>query len=117
MKTPNTPENKAKFLANYWGQQVLGARENEGPTFHVSESKRLRSKVWYAKLKPLSSISDKDAIAINCDSRDDFLHYGVIAESLKSYEADYLRSKGYAVPWMDLSVDDLVEYGWVKIVE
>ena len=28
---------------------------------------------------------------------------------------DYLRSKGYALPWMDLSVEDLVEYGWVKL--
>lgn len=28
---------------------------------------------------------------------------------------DYLRSKGYAVPWLDLSVDDLIEYGWVKL--
>lgn len=28
---------------------------------------------------------------------------------------DYLRSKGYAVPWMDLSVDDLVEYGWITL--
>lgn len=31
--------------------------------------------------------------------------------------ADYLRSKGYALPWMDLSVDDLVEYGWIKLKE
>ena len=30
---------------------------------------------------------------------------------------DYLRSKGYALPYMDLSVEDLVEYGWVKLKE
>ena len=30
---------------------------------------------------------------------------------------DYLRSKGYAVPYMDLSVEDLVEYGWIKLKE
>ena len=30
---------------------------------------------------------------------------------------DYLRSKGYALPWMDLLVEDLVEYGWVKLKE
>ena len=34
-----------------------------------------------------------------------------------SMECDYLRSKGYALPWMDLSVEDLVEYGWVKLKE
>ena len=30
---------------------------------------------------------------------------------------DYLRSKGYALPWMDLSVEDLVDYGWIKLKE
>ena len=34
-----------------------------------------------------------------------------------SMECDYLRSKGYALPYMDLSVEDLVEYGWVKLKE
>jgi len=28
---------------------------------------------------------------------------------------DFLRSKGYAVPYMELSVKTLVEYGWVKL--
>jgi hypothetical protein len=29
---------------------------------------------------------------------------------------DYLRSKGYAVPFMGHSVDDLISFGWVKLV-
>lgn len=28
---------------------------------------------------------------------------------------DYLRSKGYALPFMGLSVEKLIEYGWVKL--
>ena len=28
---------------------------------------------------------------------------------------DFLRSKGYALPWMGLSVEKLVEYGWVVL--
>lgn len=28
---------------------------------------------------------------------------------------DFLRSRGFAIPWWDLSVDDLVEYGWVRL--
>lgn len=28
---------------------------------------------------------------------------------------DYLRSKGYALPYLDLSVEELVSYGWVKL--
>ena len=30
---------------------------------------------------------------------------------------DYLRSKGYALPYMDLSVEDLIDYGWIKLEE
>lgn len=29
---------------------------------------------------------------------------------------DYLRSKGYALPFMQYSVDDLVKIGWVRLV-
>lgn len=30
---------------------------------------------------------------------------------------DYLRSEGYAIPFMGLSVEKLISYGWVKIIE
>ncbi|TDO21917.1 hypothetical protein [Pedobacter duraquae] len=30
---------------------------------------------------------------------------------------DYLRSKGYALPWMGLSVEKQIEYGWIKLKE
>ncbi len=29
---------------------------------------------------------------------------------------DYLRSKGYAVPFMEYSVDDLISFGWVQLI-
>lgn len=30
---------------------------------------------------------------------------------------DYLRSKGYALPWMGVSVEKQIEYGWIKLKE
>lgn len=36
-----------------------------------------------------------------------------VVNTLKIY--DYLRSKGYALPWMDLTIEDLIEYGWIKL--
>ena len=35
----------------------------------------------------------------------------------KEIKSDCLRSKGYALPYMDLSVDNLIEYGWIKLKE
>lgn len=58
------------------------------------------------------------------DENDNYYLYKDLSFGGESYVAnyfelpkvyDYLRSKGYAVPWRDLSVDDLVSYGWVKL--
>jgi hypothetical protein len=43
------------------------------------------------------------------------IHHWVGTKKIGSKECDYLRSKGYALHWMDLSVEDLVEYGWIKL--
>lgn len=31
--------------------------------------------------------------------------------------SDYLRSKSYALPWVGLSVETMVGYGWIKLTE
>lgn len=30
---------------------------------------------------------------------------------------DFLRSRGYALPWMGLSIDELGEAGWIRLTE
>jgi hypothetical protein len=169
MKTQNTLENKARFFAQYWGQHVLYfssdfLRKIDYLTIVGIENDD------YLELKPLSQITDEDAIEIvklcfsfldtdfnnieitNTANKhfgfsfictcvggltDEFqLDFGTIntlynpkiiclnrVTSSKEYivnilkMSDYLRTKGYALPWMDLSVEDLVEYGWVKLKE
>ena len=174
MKLENTLENKAKFFAQYWGQYVLYftsdfLRKIDNLTLDSVENDD------YLELKPLSQISDEEAIHIarvchqvpnsnfEVERQDDIIHatgidkvgierhicinfkYATINcniripddnDKLISYKVniaevhmsarrvvgyiqslDYLRSKGYALPWMDLSVEDLVEYGWVKLKE
>ena len=133
MKIENTLENKAKFFTQYWGQDVLcrvifGKNKNEiimhnTPCSNLKLGEIIDS---YLELKPLSRISDEDAIEISkeypafgSDIRNSvkelFQEFDDLELSIKT--GDYLRSKGYALPWMDLSVEDLVEYGWVKLKE
>lgn len=45
------------------------------------------------------------------------IHHWNGNRKIGSMECDYFRSKGYALPWMDLSVEDLVKYGWIKLKE
>lgn len=54
----------------------------------------------------LNFISDP----IGIDSGDKKLH-------LNSYSIDLLRSRGYALPWMGLSVEELVVARWIKLIE
>lgn len=35
----------------------------------------------------------------------------------KNMVFDFLRSRGYALPWMGLSVDELEAAGWIKLTE
>ena len=125
MKTQNTLENKARFFAQYFGQHVLYfssdfLRKIDNLTLDSVEDDD------FLELKPLSHISDEDAIEISkeypafgSDIRNSvkelFQEFDVLELSIKT--GDYLRSKGYALPYMDLSVEDLVEYGWVKLKE
>ena len=119
----NTLENKAKFFAQYWGQPVMwcmGGDDYERLKYIVrSGNMRLVEKSWL-ELTSLSQISDEDRHEVSGDLSTSIDEYGceytfagLVEWSV--YDADYLRSKGYALPWMGISVNKLVEYGWVKL--
>ncbi len=139
MKLENTLENKAKFFAQYFSQHVLYfssdfLRKIDNLTLDSIENDD------FLELKPLSHISDEDAIEFfdilfanvgtHKDKPKDFKiefgkewsqvpfseRYGLIPKGFLN-GIDYLRSKGYALPYMDLSVEDLIDYGWVKLKE
>lgn len=140
MKTQNTLENKAKFFALYFGQRIL--RYNNWSD--EANNKEVGSFVYdlynentFLELKPLSQISDEDAeycigkmecsLRINDPNHGD---YGMSPSSIfinsiighNSFyidrrESDYLRLNGYAIKWVDLKIEDLIEYGWIKLKE
>lgn len=179
IKPGMTLDMKAKLFAQYWGQNVYNNRNypDDKPNqlldhvlLHFTNDHE------FLELKPLSSITDEDAIEvaklvhqrpnanfkvtrkwespfsihvewtdnINCchhlsinsrgniNANKNFGEYqGDKAKSFKHnigendltaslpvpYIAivDYLRSKGYALPWMGYSVEDMVQAGWIKL--
>lgn len=93
---------------------------------------------YYLELTSLSQITDEDVIEVcKCMKWNRVLPPNIEGHPLdfsvsisdfnwvknKSFDwtkinlhtADYLRSKGYALPWMGLSVEQLIEYGWIKL--
>jgi hypothetical protein len=129
----NTLENKERFFAIYWGQTIVsdGLEEGEKCTVQFALSEGIHREGWL-ELKPLSAITDEDAVevakiilkGIEVSSNFNYaLHGRLFISDLtnQSYKdsvmhvVDHLRSKGYALPYMGLSVEEQISYGWVKL--
>lgn len=115
----NTLENKLKFFALYWGLEFTGS-DHYGDYMPGtwSEYPKYVDK-QYLILKPLSSISDDLKSELEIDGCCSLDYYGVNYAAGEDYwtpiQVDILRSRGYAFPYLGLSVEKLIEYGWVKI--
>lgn len=135
MEIENTPENKARFFALYWGQEVIRRKDFVNTLHKVSEHMQLGHNNLYLELIPLSQITDEDAEfvigSIECQMSQSDINNGcygmspsgIFIDSLMGHnsyhlgyrEVDYLRFKGYAVKWVNISIEKQIEYGWVKL--
>lgn len=150
----NTLENKAKFFAQYWGQEILKYENSDGDKFwdkqiYPVDGHNITCNGMQANLRPLSSITDEEAIAVakkiglakaSVVERDNqvvflvddsytvgFFSTGIITmykglpPNNKPYWNDIsrlydeLRSRSFALPFHDLSVEQQIEYGWITI--
>jgi len=139
----NTLENKAKFFAQYWGQKIVhtgsgksmrGLGKEIAMCYENADKFQLVlfSNQRSLQLKPLSSITDEDATEVVAILKTVGVLSSAMREPQKFLEplkkgkgtiqlilpvADYLRSKGYALPYMGLSIETLCDYGWIKLQE
>jgi len=132
-----TQKEKEQIFALYWGQLVIAAKDGKvtegtyiwNPYYHNMNNVCLL-------LKPLSAISDEDAMKVaKMDREIENEQFGAletreqitveevrinVTEFVQLFQfpiVDYLRSRGYAVPYMNHSVDELVNEGIFKLVE
>jgi len=134
-------EDKAKFFAQYWGQQVFQSKsfEDDSPCHFYKLSGTDEND--YLLLTPLSDITDEDAKRIatilqlsnnNTSMKDALPFTKQLIKHWLEYDdsfdenvyhldylegCDYLRSKGYALPYLNYSIEDLIEKGWIKLKE
>lgn len=127
----NNLENKAKFFAQHWENQYL--IQKAGIVFYVNEKTFPVKEDYFLLRKPLSSITDEELVIIakfyeptahNVKLGDgqilfDFIYgdqgaSGAI-EISDGYCLDWLRSNGFATEWMDLSIEGLINFGWIKL--
>jgi hypothetical protein len=132
MKTENNLENKAKFFTQYWERKVFMISTDALVQQNVNSffMGKFFNKNSIVELIDILQITDEDAIEvakllgwiehdedIKIQQALDFINGGDDSCDLKSYcsVVDLLRSKCYALPYLDLSVEDLIEYGWIKL--
>jgi len=134
MKTENNIKNKIKFFAQYYGQNIFKVSK-KATVFQLVDAYFLNriDSDSLIELKSVRGILDDDAVQIammlNCHVQK-MSSYNEV--QLKAYcigrgldfanRSDsfvnvyqFLQSKGYALPYMDLSVQDLVDYGWIHL--
>ena len=117
----NKTDVRSRFFAQYWGTKTLYIG-GVGLVELGTGGWNLKHPVFFLQLKPLSKITDEDAISMyrglerNYESANQFLEDYKSIGFLEQSEVDFLRSKGYAVPFMGYSVEDLVSFGWVRLV-
>lgn len=112
--------DKVKFFAQYWGQPVLHTPGNDNLFILSKHNIDLDGRILL--LKPLSSITDEDAIEVanihgfntekyNPEAKDKIVYHVQGDADCR----DYLRYKGYALPYLKYTVDQLQEMGWIKL--
>lgn len=122
----NNLQNKAMFFAAYLFQSAVTEMSNpETITPYFLQYADLP--IFQVELKFIDNITDEDVLHIATSMYTAIPDYQTISNGkcmvschenqigLGLLQSDYLRSKGYALPWMGLSVEKLVEYGWVKL--
>lgn len=82
------------------------------------------------ELKHINNISDDDAYEMALFNRDlgdnkerkdliehskKNIQYNEAIGSLRAHHFDFLRMRGYAVPYLNLSVGKMIELGWIKL--
>lgn len=127
-----TESIKTKIVAQYWGQKVLYVG-GVGLVVVGKGGWNLSHPDFFLQLKSVSNISNEDAIEVGKlmnlshlqpysnlislvkNILDNWNIQGNVILWLKIYQ--YLQSKGYALPYMEYSVDDLVKAGIYKLID
>lgn len=117
-------EEKAQFMALYWGQEVY--QWNTGEIQCMTDKAMYNSDTGHLLLKDLKNISDKDAIEVAkiVQSKPVFQNEtvgrGIVNNKydLSMFECrqvyDFLRSVGYLVGWKSYSPEEIISKGWAK---
>ena len=115
---------KEQFFAQYWGQEVLHCK-GYALSFKVGKGYDFTDPNFYLLLRPLSSITDEEAMEIAesfCQIKGlifkpEHSIFILHDHRFDSIIVDHTRSLGFALPYMGITVEEQIERGWIKLKE
>lgn len=139
----NNSENKLKFFAQYFGQRVLKRNLILSNRVYIIDWQEffnisMSPENYHLELRSIESITDAECLMLYrlliksmtfgkyyqnlienekkiYSIRFRFLFAKRESLTLQQIEIDFLRSKGFLVPFMNLTTDQILEFGWAKI--
>ena len=121
---------KGKFFAHYWGVKCMYVG-GVGLATVGEGGWNLKHPDFFLELKLITGLNDEDYKYIVCNlcntTEDNFKKFSSDYNKQRTINAisdfqntdvriiDFLRSKGYLVPFMNYSIDDLISFGWCRI--
>lgn len=134
MKDKLNDKFKQQFFGQYFWQRVFrfgcpclnGDPEGQGDIYILNGTTiEQDSETSYLRLRKLESITDEEIYEfLGSMAVDPKPHYlpGARKEIVEEYyddiyTIDWLRSKGFAIEWMGNTVEQMVEAGWIQLIE
>lgn len=134
----NTIENKTKFFALYLGQEIAYQKDNQTKfdlDWRILSEEFDSLTNYYIKLKPYTELSKEDAnklvfhlgTVIDLNQIIQEPSHKLLVEILNNYSrvgilsklptglADEMRLLGYAYPWNDISIEEMIEWEWIDL--
>lgn len=111
-------ELKERFFMQYYNQSVQWNHNGNSAMLVTGNYIYLTS---YLLLRPISSITEKEAKDmvghLDLFPFKTILHKAKWLSEIMREHADIARSEGFALPFMGISVEEMIKQGWIKLKE
>lgn len=130
----NTIPNKTIFFAQHWGQKIVAVTENENDVRQkvgTTVMDKYHLHCCHLELNSCLNITNRNAIEVAklCYQSEKYINVEngkIIAQNLHNAKdgetmgftaaaCEYLRGEGFAVPFNGLSVQTLINRGWITL--
>lgn len=120
----NTSENKLKFFALHHGQEFYTNNSEGRVNYALFQQWEYYSDKCRLPLKSIRFATDEEfrndtylemGLGEWHDGEDEFLDYPK-EDTVYIESTDRLRSLGYALPYMGIPINKMVEFGWIEII-